>query len=329
MKTARIAVTGAGGQIAYSLLFRLCKGELLGPETDIELSLLELPETLKALEGVKMELEDCAFPILKKVTIGSNASQMFEGADFAFLVGAKPRGPGMERKQLLEANAKIFVAQGKALNETAKKSVKVLIVGNPCNTNCLITLHSAPDINPKQFFAMTMLDELRAKNMLAKKASVPVDQVTRLAIWGNHSSTQVPDFENAKIKGKALPLVITDRAWLEGPFFEQVQQRGAAIIAARGKSSAASAAHAALEQMKAFITPSLQDNDFFSGGVFSEGNAYDIDNNLIFSFPLRSNGREWEVVNGIRHDAFFEKKIRQTEKELQEERDMALSLIGV
>src|ERR1700733_1717683 len=247
----RVLVTGGAGQIAYSLLFRIANGDLLGPQKSIALHILEIPDALKMLEGVKMELEDCAFPLLKEIRIGSDAKKMFEGVHYAFLVGSKPRGPGMERSDLLVDNGKIFIAQGQALNDTADPNVKVLVVGNPCNTNCLIARHHAPKISRKNFHAMTRLDQNRAVFQLADKADVDISDVSNMVIWGNHSSTQVPDFLNAKIKGIPAKEVIKNQAWFGNEFIPNVQRRGAAIIAARGKSSAASAASAAIDAFKA------------------------------------------------------------------------------
>lgn len=320
----RIAVTGGAGQIAYNLLFRIATGEMLGFDQPIALHILELPEVQKALEGVKMELEDCAFPLLKEIRTGSDARKIFEGVDYALLVGAKPRGPGMERSDLLNENGKIFIEQGKALNDTASPNVKVLVVGNPCNTNCLIAMTNAPRIPRGNFYAMTRLDQNRAVHQLSKKAGVEVQDVNNLTIWGNHSSTQVPDFVNARIKGKPLLEFIRDRAWLEGEFWTKVQKRGAEIIEARGKSSAASAANAAIDTIRSIVTPTPAGH-WFSAGVCSDGNPYRVQDNLIFSFPLRSNGNgDHEIIPGIPWDEFLKKKISITEKELLEERDMVL-----
>lgn len=324
----KIAVTGAGGQIAYSILFRIAKGELLGPNQPIALHLLEVAEGVAFLKGLQMELEDCAFPLLKEVVLGSDPNVVFQGIDYAFLIGAKPRGPGMERKDLLFENGKIFVGQGKALNKSASRDVKVLVVGNPCNTNCLIAMHNAPDLSPKQFFAMTRLDQNRAAAQLAMKAGVPVDQVKKMAIWGNHSSTQVPDFEHALIHGKPVADVISDRKWLQNEFFSIVQKRGAEVISARGKSSAASAANAAIDAMRSIIhtTP---ENDWHSSAVLAEKNPYGIDGRIVFSFPCRSNGKgDWEIVSGLHFTPFLQEKIHLTQKELLEEREMVAHLLS-
>ncbi len=324
----RVVVSGAGGQIAYSLIFRIANGELLGPNQKISLHLLDVPEAVESLKGLVMELDDCTFPQLKEVHIGSNAAKMFDGADYVFLVGSKPRGPGMERKDLLADNGKIFVEQGKALNQSASKDVRVLVVGNPCNTNCLIAKSHAPKIDPRQFFSMTRLDQNRAVFQLAHRAGCSIEEVSNVVVWGNHSSTQVPDFENGKIRGKPVPQVITDRKWLEDEFIPLIQKRGAQVIAARGKSSAASAANAALGAMRSIIEPTYHD-DWFSMGVWADKNPYGIDEALIFSFPCRSNGKgDIEIVKGLHISSFLEKKIALTHKELMEERAMVAHLLG-
>lgn len=318
----RIAVTGGAGQIAYNLLFRIASGEFLGKDQPIALHILELPEALQALEGVKMELDDCAYPLLKEIHIGSDPQVIFKDVDYAFLVGAKPRGPGMERGELLSENGKIFIGQGKALNDVANPNVKVLVVGNPCNTNALIAMSNAPKIPRKNFFAMTRLDQHRAESQLAMKAGVPNTDVTNVTIWGNHSSTQVPDFYHANIKGTPATEVIKDITWLEKEFIGIVQKRGAAVIAARGKSSAASAAHAALQAFKSIVTPTPK-GLWYSSGVCSDDNPYDIEENLIFSFPCRTNENgDWEIVKGLELNDFLRDRIRATEKELVEEREL-------
>lgn len=316
----RIVVTGAGGQIAYNLLFRIASGELFGKEEPIALHLLEIKEMMPALEGVQKELEDCAFPNLKEIQIGSDPYEMFKGVTHAFLVGAKPRGPGMERKELLEENGKIFIEQGKALNIAADRNVKILVVGNPCNTNCLIAMQNAPALPKGNFHAMTRLDQNRARFQLAKKAGVPLSDVSHVTIFGNHSSTQLPDFVNATIKGKPLLDTITDRKWLETEFIEKVQKRGAEIIAARGKSSAASAANAALDAMKDICSPTPA-NQWYSSGIWSEKNPYGVDEQLIFSFPCRTaeNG-EIQIVPGLKIDSFLSERLKVTENELKEEK---------
>jgi len=316
--TIRVAVTGGAGQIAYSLLFRLANGDLFGPNQPIALHILEVPEVLGALEGVKMELDDSAFPLLSEIVLGSDPYKVFSGVQYAFLVGAKPRGPGMERKDLLAENGKIFVEQGKALSDAAAKDVKVLVVGNPCNTNCLIAMHNAPNLAPKQFQAMMRLDENRAKAQLAIKAKRPVTAVKKMAIWGNHSTTQVPDFFNATIDKKPVCDVISDISWLENEFITKVQKRGAEIISHRGKSSAASAASSALEAMRSWILPVEKDN-WYSAAIHTEGNSYGIDEDLVFSFPCIGEG---QIVDGVKWNSFLEGRIKASEKELKEEREL-------
>ncbi|MBB65272.1 MAG: malate dehydrogenase [Waddliaceae bacterium] len=324
----RVAVTGGAGQIAYNLLFRIASGEMLGTDQPIALHILEIPQAMDALKGVAMELDDCAFPLLKEIKIGSDPLELFQDIDYALLVGAKPRGPGMERGDLLAENAKIFVAQGKALNEVAADDCKVLVVGNPCNTNAWIAMTHAPRLPRKNFFAMTRLDQNRAMSLLAQKGGATVKDVAHMTIWGNHSATQVPDFVNTMISGKPVLSVITDRNWLENEFIETVQKRGAAIIQARGKSSAASAANAALDSIRSLVEPTAK-GDCFSLGVCSDGNSYGIPEDLIFSFPCRSTGNnDFEVENGVEWDEFLKEKIALTVKELVEERDMVQAMAG-
>jgi malate dehydrogenase len=316
----RVAVTGGAGQIAYQLLFRVANGELLGADQRLSLHVLEVPEALEALKGVVMELQDCAFPLLEEVQIGSDPYALFEGVHYALLIGSKPRGPGMERKDLLAANAKIFVEQGRALGTKAAPDLLTLVVGNPSNTNCLITLREASQRDPLRFHSMMRLDANRARAFLAEKARVPITEVSHVAVWGNHSSTQVPDFLHAEIKGKPLTEVIKDREWLEGAFTKQVQTRGAAVIAARGKSSAGSAAHAAIEAMRSLIEPTPP-QQWISSAFLSDGNPYGIQNGLVFSFPCRSLGEgRVEIIKDLDWDAFLKAKIALTEKELLEER---------
>lgn len=323
----RVAVTGGGGQIAYSLLFRIASGELFGKDQPIALHILEVPQALESLKGVVMELEDCAFPVLKEVKIGSDPIEVLGDVNVALFVGAKPRGPGMERKDLLQDNGKIFVGQGQALNNAAAKDVLVFVVGNPCNTNCLITMHNAPDIPRSQFFAMTRLDQNRAQFQLANKAGVDISDVDKVTIWGNHSATQVPDFVNATIQGKKATDVITDRAWLEEEFMTTVQKRGATVIAARGKSSAASAANAILGGVRSIIEPT-KSGSWYSMCVPSDGNPYGIKDDLIFSFPCQTVGEnKVNIVEGLEWDPFLKEKIAQTEKELLDERDMVAHLL--
>ncbi len=318
----RVAVTGGAGQIAYSLLFRLANGDLFGPNQPIALHILEVPEALGALAGVKMELDDCAFRLLSEVVIGSDPNEIFAGVQYAFLVGAKPRGPGMERKDLLSENGKIFVSQGKALNTAASKDVRVLVVGNPCNTNCLIALRNAPDLHPSQFQAMMRLDENRAVAQLAKKAQRPVAQVAKMTIWGNHSSSQVPDFTHATIDKKPVYQIISDIHWLENEFITTVQKRGAEIIQARGKSSAASAASAAIDAMRSWVYKTEADT-WFSCARLAGVNSYGIDPDLVFSFPcVNSKDGECTIVDNLSWNSFLEEKIRASEKELKEEREL-------
>jgi malate dehydrogenase len=323
----RIAVTGGAGQIAYSLLFRIAAGEMTGPKQPIALHLLELPEAVDFLKGVVMELQDCAFPLLHEIVIGSNPMEVFGDVDIALLVGAKPRGPGMERKDLLQDNGKIFVGQGKALNQVASRDVKVLVVGNPCNTNCLIAMHHAPNIPRSNFMAMTRLDQNRAAAQLASKAGRPIADVQKMAIWGNHSATQVPDFLHATIGGKPAVEVIRDRDWLEGPFVETVQKRGAAVIAARGKSSAASAGNAAIDTIRELYQKTPKES-WYSLCVCTDRNPYGLPEGLIFSLPCRTHDAgEWKTVDGIEWDEFLRMRIEKTLQELQEERDLVRDLL--
>ncbi|MBL8992864.1 MAG: malate dehydrogenase, partial [Spirochaetia bacterium] len=315
----RVAVTGAAGQIGYALLFRIASGAMFGSDQPVELSLLELEAALPALEGVKMELEDCAFPLLQKVDLSSDANVAFKNADWALLVGSVPRKAGMERNDLLKINGGIFTIQGKAIAENAKKSCKVLVVGNPCNTNALIAKAVAKSLPAKNFFAMTMLDQNRALSQLAAKAGVHVREVKRMSIWGNHSSTQFPDYFHATIGGKKVTDVITDKAWLETTFIQTVQQRGAAVIKARGLSSAASAANAVVDTVRNLVTPTPKD-EFFSVAVSSDG-SYGIPEELMFGFPIRSSGSDYEIVKGLDIPAFAKEKIDLTLKELTEEKE--------
>jgi malate dehydrogenase len=323
----RVAVTGAAGQIGYSLLFRIASGAAFGPDQPVIIHLLERADEkiMAALQGVCMELEDCAFPLLKGLVPTSNPDEGFKGVNWALLVGAQPRGPGMERKDLLAANGKIFTGQGNAIAKNAAGDVRVLVVGNPCNTNALIAANNAPGIPKERFFAMTALDENRAKSQLAKKASVDTTAVTNLAIWGNHSATMYPDFFNTKINGRLVPEVISHREWLEKDFITTVQQRGAAIIKARGLSSAASAANAAVDTVRKLVTPTPA-GDWFSVAVHSDG-SYGIEKGLIFSYPIRSNGKDFEIVQGVPLNDFSKAKITATENELKEEKALVADLI--
>lgn len=319
-------MTGAAGQIGYSLLFRIASGQLLGPDQPIVLRLLEIEPAMKALEGVMMELDDCAFPLLVDMEPTTDLATAFSGSNFALLVGSIPRKAGMERKDLLGVNGGIFKPQGQAIAANAASDVRVLVVGNPCNTNCLIARSNAPEVPADRWFAMTRLDENRAKTQLARRAGVPVDEVSNLAIFGNHSATQFPDFENAKIGGKPAREVIGDESWLTGEFIETVQKRGAAIIDARGASSAASAANAAIDSMRSVVTPTAE-GDWASLAVVSRG-EYGIPDGLQFGFPVRSNGTSWEVVEGLAHDDFAKERIQITTDELLAERADVVDLLG-
>ncbi len=316
----RVAVTGAAGQIGYSLLFRIASGAMFGPHQPVILHLIEIEPAMGALEGVVMELEDCAFPLLKGTVPTCSLDEGFKGVNWALLVGSVPRKQGMERKDLLGINGKIFVGQGQAIQNNAASDVRTLVVGNPCNTNCLIAMNNARDIPSNRWFAMTRLDENRAKSQLAQKAGVDVTEVTNLAVWGNHSATQYPDFTNAKIGGRPVPSVIEDRAWLEGEFISTVQQRGAAIIKARGASSAASAANAVVDSVASIVNPTMN-GDWSSVCIASRGD-YGIEEGLICSFPIRSHGDELSVVESLPLDAFSQEKINVTVTELKEEKAM-------
>ena len=320
----RVTVTGAAGQISYSLLFRIAAGDMLGKDQPVILQLLEITPALKALQGVAMELDDCAFPLVAGIVCTDDPNVAFKDTDYALLVGARPRGPGMERKDLLAANAAIFSVQGKAINDHASRDIKDLVVGNPANTNALIAQRNAPDINPRQFTAMTRLDHNRGMSQLAAKTGKTINDVTKLTIWGNHSSTQYPDLHQTKVAGKdAMSLI--DQAWYENDYIPTVQQRGAAIIAARGASSAASAANAAVFHMRdwALGTP---EGDWTSMGVYSDG-SYGIEKGLIYSFPCVCKNGDWEIVQGVEINDFSRAKMQATEKELQEERDAVKELL--
>ena len=322
----RVAVTGAAGQIGYSLLFRIASGAMFGPSQPVILHLLEIEPALPALNGVVMELDDCAFPLLKGVVATASLDEGFRGVNWALLVGSVPRKAGMERKELLGINGKIFVGQGWALQKNAAPDVRIMVVGNPCNTNCLIAMNNAPEISKDRFFAMTRLDENRAKSQLARKAGVDVTAVTNITIWGNHSSTQYPDFYNAKINGQPATQVITDDAWLKGEFISSVQQRGAAIIKARGASSAASAANAVVDSVRSLIEPTAA-GDWHSVCICSDG-SYGVEAGLISSFPLRNVGQKLEIVQDLPINDFGRAKIDATVNELKEERSMVGDLLG-
>ena len=320
----RVTVTGAAGQISYSLLFRIAAGEMLGSNQPVILQMLEITPALEALKGVAMELEDCAFPLLAGMVCTDDAAVAFKDSDYALLVGARPRGPGMERKDLLEANAAIFSAQGKALNDNASKDIKVLVVGNPANTNSLIAQRNAPDINPRQFTAMTRLDHNRALTQIANKTGTTINDVTHMTIWGNHSATQYPDIHQTKVNGSAA-IDMVDQTWYEEEFIPVVQQRGAAIIKARGASSAASAANAAIAHMRSWALGTAE-GDWVSMGVYSDG-SYGITQGLIYSFPCVCKDGDWEIVQGLEINDFSRAKMSATEQELTEERDAVQHLL--
>ena len=322
-----VAVTGAAGQIGYSLLFRIASGQLLGPDQPVVLRLLEIEQAMQAIEGVVMELDDCAFPLLADIVATSSAPSAFDGVSYALLVGSVPRKAGMERKDLLGINGGIFKPQGEALNAHAASDVRVLVVGNPCNTNCLIARTNAPDVPAERFFSMVRLDENRAKSQLAHRAGTQVGEVTNLAVWGNHSSTQFPDAFHARISGRPATEVIDDRPWLEGEFLATVQQRGAAIISARGASSAASAASAAIDSLVSVRTPTPE-GEWTSLAVVSHG-EYGVPEGIQFGFPVRSDGGGgWSIVEGLEHDAFAREKLRLTTEELLAEKADVADLLG-
>jgi malate dehydrogenase len=320
-----VAVTGAAGQIGYSLLVRIASGQLLGPDQPVVLRLIEIEPAMQALEGVVMELQDCAFPLLKGIVPTCDLNEGFNNASWALLVGSVPRKAGMERKDLLGINGKIFTSQGKAIQDNAASDIRTLVVGNPCNTNCLIAMNNAPDIPKDRWFAMTRLDENRAKTQLAIKAGVDVTSVKKLAIWGNHSSTMYPNYFDATIDGKGIPEVITDEEWFKSDFIPTVQQRGSAIIKARGLSSAASAANAAIDTVNSIITPTVSD-DYFSVAVHSKG-EYGIEPGLIYSYPMQSDGQSLSIIEGLDINAFSQEKIKATEAELSEEKSMVSELL--
>ncbi len=326
MKTPiKVAVTGAAGQIGYSLLFRIASGSMFGPDQPVELHLVEIPQALDPLQGVVMELQDCAFPLLSGIVATADLDEGFRGVNWALLVGSVPRKAGMERKDLLSINGKIFIGQGKAIEANAASDVRVLVVGNPCNTNALIAKSNAKDIPADRWFAMTRLDENRAKSQLALRAGTHVTDVSNLAIWGNHSATQYPDFYNAKIGGKPATEVITDESWLKDVFIPTVQQRGAAIIKARGLSSAASAANAVVDTVRSLTTPTPA-GDWFSVAVPSDG-SYGIEPGIICGYPIRSNGSTYEIVQGLPVNEFSQSKIDATVGELKEEKSLVAELI--
>jgi malate dehydrogenase len=322
----KVTVTGAAGQIGYSLLFRIASGEMFGPDQPINLHLIEIPAALGALEGVVMELHDCAFPLLQSILPTADLDEGFRDINWALLVGSIPRKAGMERKDLLGINGKIFVGQGQAIQRNASADVRVLVVGNPCNTNCLIAMNNAREIPRERWFAMTRLDENRARAQLAHKAGVEIARVSNVTIWGNHSATQYPDFYNAKIDNRPAHEVIADEKWLQGEFISTVQQRGAAIIKARGLSSAGSAANAVVDTIR-FLTNDTPANDWHSVAVCSDG-SYNVEKNLISSFPVRVRAGKWEIVQKLPINEFSRDKIDRSVAELKEEKSMVSDLLG-
>jgi malate dehydrogenase len=324
-KTIRVAVTGAAGQIGYSILPRIASGQVFGADQPVVLQLIEIEPALPALQGVAMELQDGAFPLLEGIETTSDLDRGFDGVSWAMLIGSVPRKAGMERKELLGINGKIFVGQGKAIEKNAASDVRILVVGNPCNTNCLIAMSNAPAVPRDRWFAMMRLDENRAKSQLAQKAGVPWREVTNMAIWGNHSNTQFPDFFNARIGGRLAPEVIKDTAWLEGDFIKTVQERGAAIIKARGLSSAFSAAHAAIETVRSLST-NTPEGDWHSVALRSDG-SYGIEEGLICGLPVRSKDQTASIVEGVPHNTFARERIDKSVNELKEERAMVADLL--
>ncbi|MDP9386898.1 MAG: malate dehydrogenase [Actinomycetota bacterium] len=322
----RVAVTGAAGQIGYALLFRIAAGELFGPDQPVALRLLEIEPALPALEGVAMELDDCAFPLLAGVEATSDPRVAFDAVSWALLVGSVPRKAGMERRDLLAVNGGIFGPQGRAIADAAAEDVRVLVVGNPCNTNCLIARSHAPEVPPERWFAMTRLDQNRARALLARRAGVAVREVGNVAVWGNHSATQYPDAHNATIAGRPAPEVIADDAWLRGEFVETVQRRGAAIIAARGASSAGSAANAVIDSVRSVVTPTPEGDN--AALAVPSGGEYGVPEGLQFGFPVRSDGTRWEVVEGFRLDDEARERLRVTTEELLAERDEVKELLA-
>lgn len=324
-KPIRIAITGAAGQIGYALLFRIASGAVFGPEQPVKLNLIEIPNALDRLKGVIMELDDCAFPLLEEIVATTDLDEGFADVNWALLVGSVPRSKGMERNDLLNINGSIFTAQGKAIEANAASDVRILVIGNPCNTNCLIAMENAPSIPKDRWFAMTMLDENRAKAQLAEKANQPIASISNMTIWGNHSATQYPDFYSAKINGHNATSVINDNEWLENTFIPKVQKRGAEIIAARGASSAASAANAIIDSIKNISTPTPK-GDWFSMCLYSDG-SYGIDNGLIASFPCTSDGKQVSIVQGIELNSFSQEKIGLSVEELRMEKENVKDLL--
>ena len=323
----RVAVTGAAGQVAYAMLGRLASGEVFGPDKKVILQLLEITPAMAALEGVAMELDDCSFATLQDIIVTADPNKAFKDCNWALLVGSFPRKQGMERKDLLGINGKIFVGQGKALAANAAADVRILVVGNPCNTNCLVAYHNGREVPHERWTAMTRLDHNRARSALARKAGVANEEVTQVTIWGNHSNSQYPDFTNARIKGRVAGEAIKDRNWLENTFVPQCQNRGAAVIKARGSSSALSAANGALDHVKSLLQPT-PGNDWVSAAVISKG-EYGVPAGLVFSYPCRSDGKgNLSVVQGLKLDAFGQEKFQKTLQELQEEREAVKDLLA-
>lgn len=323
-KHVKVAITGAAGQIGYSLLFRIANGDIFGKDTQVTFHLLELETAIRSLEGTVMELMDCAFPLLKDIQISSDVNQTMKGVNWAILVGSVPRKAGMERSDLLQINGKVFTGQGRAINDHAAQDVRVFVVGNPCNTNCMIAMNNAPDVPEDRFYAMTTLDENRAKAQLAQKAGVEVASVSDMIIWGNHSPTMYPDFYHAKIDRKPAFEVITDEAWLKTDFIERIQKRGAEVIQARGASSAASAAQGIIDGVR-YVHAPVHQNHIYSMALCSKG-EYGVDDGLIFSFPCQSIDGKSKVVLGWEHNEFGEQKIQATLQELRQERDIVKSM---
>jgi malate dehydrogenase len=324
----RVSITGAAGQIGYALVPRIAAGEMFGPDQPVILQMIEIPDekAMQALKGVAMELDDCAFPLLAGMVLTSDVKEGFKDCNWALLIGSRPRGPGMERNDLIKINGPIFTGQGRAINDGASSDVRVAVVGNPCNTNCLIAMSSARDVPKDRFSAMTRLDQNRAQSQLAQRAKVPTTAVQNTLIWGNHSATQVPDFVNTTIQGKPAADAIRDDVWLKGDFLKTVQQRGAAIIAARGASSAASAANALIDHVKDLVRPTPK-GQWRSVAVVSDG-SYGVTEGLISSFPVASDGRgNWEIVQGLKLDAFLKEKLAATVKELEMERSVVADLL--
>ncbi len=320
----KVTVTGAAGHIGYAILFRIAAGEMLGPDTPVELSLLEIPDAVKAAEGTAMELDDCAFPLLRRIEISDDANSAFDRCNIALLIGARPRGKGMERSDLLEANGGIFKPQGEAINGGAAENVKVLVVGNPANTNCLIAKSHAPDVPAERFTAMTRLDHNRAIAQLANKLGVGVDAITQMTVWGNHSTTQYPDLVHAQVNGRSAWDEVDDEAWIADEFIPRVAKRGAEVIDARGASSAASAANAAIDHMRDWVQGTA-DGDWVSMSVPSDG-SYEVEEGLISGFPCTCSGGEWKIVEGLDIDDFSRERIDASVDELKEERDAVSSL---